>query len=51
MTLCVVLTPLNGNNLDNAQRPLQAKLWRSPAGDEFLMRREDSGAAPTLRER
>lgn len=25
--LCVVLTPLNGENLDVAQRPLQAKLW------------------------
>lgn len=48
--VCVVLTPLNGKNLDDAQRPLQAKLW-SPAGDKFLMRREDSGAAPTLRER
>lgn len=50
-TVCVVLTPLNGKNLDDAQRPSRAKLWESLAGDEFLMRREDSGAAPTLRER
>lgn len=25
-TVCVVLTPLNGKNLDDAHRPLQAKL-------------------------
>lgn len=24
---CVCVTPLNGKNLDDAQRPLQAKLW------------------------
>lgn len=49
--VCDVLTPLNGKNLDNAQRPLPAKLWWIPAGGKFLMRREDSGAALTLRER
>lgn len=25
--VCAVLTPLNGKNLDNAHRPLPAKLW------------------------
>lgn len=49
--MCHALAPLNGENLDDAQRPLRAKLWRSPVGEEFLMRREDSGAALAFRDR
>lgn len=27
LSVCAVLTPINGKSLDDAPRPLQAKLW------------------------